>query len=111
MEIESFDSFEDMMQRMQEQMQAADSRVQPWQTTVKPGDYFRNSSGYGFNIYGIVREQYSDDKPHLKHYRFCECFSVACPEGELGDVHVSTIEQILEEAEFEAARIRGWSDG
>ena len=109
MEFEAFDSFEDMQKRLQEQMKAADARVQPWQTEIKPTDYFLRQGGYGFPIYGNVLEQYGPDQPDLKHYRFCKCYSIACPEGELGDVHVCTIEQIISEAAFEDARQQGWN--
>ena len=40
-------------------------------------------------VFGEVLEGYQE--AHLRHYRFCRCFSVACPEGEVGDVHVSTV--------------------
>ena len=109
MEVEFFDSFEDMQKRLQQQMKAADARVQPWQAKIKPGDYILRETEYGFPIYGHVLEQYGPDQPHLRHYRFCKCYSVACPEGEVGDVHVSTIEQILSEAEFEEAKKQGWN--
>lgn len=39
----------------------------------------------------MYRLGFLDTEPRLKHYRFCRCFSVACPEGELGDVHVSVV--------------------
>ena len=109
MKFEAFDSFEDMQKRLQEAMTAADARVQPWQTKIRPGDYFLHPTDYGFPIYGEVLEQYGQDQPHLQHYRFCKCYSIACPEGELGDVHVCTIEQIISEAEFEDARQHDWN--
>ena len=110
MEIESFDSFDDMMKRLQKAMKAADARVRPWQAAIIPGDYFLRSTEYGFDIYGVVLKDDEPREPHLQHYRLCECYSIACQEGEVGDVHVSSIEQILSEAEFEEAKQGGWDE-
>ena len=107
MESEGFDSLEEMMQRMQEQMKAADARVQPWQAEIKPGQYFIHGTQYGFDIYGNVLETYQEE--HMKHYRFCKCHSIACPEGELGDVHVSVIGRTLSQDQFSEAREQGWN--
>jgi len=57
-------------------------------------------------IYGEVLECYDD--PWLKHYRFCRCYSAACPRGELGDVHVSVIERFISREEFER-RLEAWA--
>ena len=54
MEFEAFDSLEEMMARLNEQTLRADAQVRPWQARIKTGDYFRRSSGYGFDIYGEV---------------------------------------------------------
>ena len=53
-----------------------------------------------------VLDDYTE--PHLRHYRFCRYFSVACPEGEVGDVHVSTVLCLISRAFFEAIRVAGW---
>ena len=39
---------------------------------------------------------------------FSRCFSVVCPEGELGTHPIATLSEISRE-EFEAAEARGWS--
>jgi hypothetical protein len=39
-----------------------------------------------------------------------EAYSVACLEGELGDIHVSSIDRIITADEFLNARERGWED-
>ena len=49
-----------------------------------------------------------DAEAYLRHYRFCRCFSVACPEGEVGDVHVSAVLCLVSRAFFEAMRREGW---
>lgn len=80
-------------------MQKADERVQEWQKAIKKGDYFWQETEYDFNIYGEVLED--DYEGELQHYRFCKCYSSACPEGEIGDVHLSVISGILTREEFE----------
>lgn len=103
MDVESFDLLDDMFRRMADMQRQADGRVQPWQAAIKQGDYFSRDSGYGFDIYGEVLKQPRRAKG-LEHYRFCKCYSVACAEGEMGDVHVSTIERLLQREQFEQAR-------
>jgi len=41
--------------------------------------------------------------------RFCRCHSVACPEGELGDVHVSTVRCRISRRFLEQMRQAGWA--
>ncbi len=66
--------------RLREAMEAADARVRPWQAAVAPGDCFIADSGEeDLLVFGEVLESYTE--PHLKHYRFCRCHSVACPGG------------------------------
>jgi len=72
---------------------------------VKPGDCFMSDSGEGFLVFGEVLEGYPEGR--LQHYRFCRCYSVACPEGELGDVHVSTIRCIVFDVACCAGRCQG----
>ena len=107
-EIQSFDSLDDAMNRLRRQMVAADAQVLPWQVRIKPNDYFRRESGFDFLIYGHVLEEEEPREPGLEHYRLCRCYSVACPEGELGDVHVSTIDQLISKGTFDQARSRRW---
>ena len=104
-EVEAFATHEEAMARLEEARKAADARVKPWQAALKPGERFLYLAE-GLVILGEVLETY--EEPHLKHYRFCRCFSVACPEGELGDVHVSVILAPVSRAFFEAMREQGW---
>jgi len=97
--MEFFDSVEEMFEAEQKAREAADERVEDWQKEIKVGDCFRQSTEYGFDIYGEVLEEYSAE--HLKNYRFCYCFSEACPEGEKGDVHMSQITELISREEFE----------
>jgi len=88
------------MDDLSKAMQAADERVQPWQAQIKKGDCFWQATEYGFNIYGEVLKNAYRQKS-LRHYRFCRCYSEACPEGEMGDVHTSVISGVLSREEFE----------
>lgn len=99
------------------QREAADQRVEPWQNEMKAGDHFVRivvASGRLLVIYGVIEElkyeedQELHDEPHMKHFRFCRCYSVACPEGELGDVHVSVMQKKLSPTQFKAAQEMGW---
>lgn len=109
MAVQSFDSFDEMMEQMRRDQEAADARVEQWQTEIKAGDYFRKPSGYGFPIYGEVLPDEEKREPALRYYLFCQCYSIACVRGEMGDVHASTIERLLSRQEFDDARKRGWS--
>lgn len=107
MHVEFFDSLEEAQARLRQAMEAADGRVRPWQAAVKVGDCFIADSGEeDLVVFGQVLEGYTE--AHLRHYRFCRCFSVACPEGEVGDVHVSTVLCLVSREFFEAMRQEGW---
>ena len=97
--------------------EVADSHVKPWQTELKTGDHFVRLINEGgiFAIYGeIIEPEFDDDEdndyvePHMAHYRFCRCFSVQCPQGELGDTHVSTVGKKLSPTQFNLAKEMGW---
>ena len=100
MNITLYESTEEMLDDLNQAMQAADDKVKPWQAKIKKGDCFWQDTEYGFKIFGEVLKNAYCEK-HLKNYRFCKCYSEACLEGELGDVHVSSIFGILSREEFE----------
>ena len=107
MHVEFFDSLEEAQARLRQAMEAADARVKPWQAAVKVGDCFIADSGEeDLVVFGEVLEAYQE--AHLQHFRFCRCYSVACQEGEVGDVHVSTILCVISREVFELARLHGW---
>jgi hypothetical protein len=98
---------EEAMERLEQARRAADARVRPWQAAIAPGQCFIADGEDDLVVFGEVLEGYAE--PRLRHYRFCRCHSVACPEGELGDVHVSTIQRRISREEFEQARAGGWA--
>lgn len=111
MEFQSFDSYEDMMAAIDEARMTADGRVKPWQAAIRPGDHFVQGTEYGFLIFGEVLN--TDDEFYKseegKNYRFCKCYSIACPDGEMGDVHVSVIGLVIKEDVFRRFRDKGWA--
>lgn len=107
MEFEAFDSLDDMLNALDRSRRNADAMVKPFQAAIRPGDHY---SPHGFTIYGKILPDPEPRPPALQHYRFARAYSVACPDGELGDVHVSTIDRILNCAEFLLAKQRLWAD-
>jgi hypothetical protein len=98
--ITLYDTMEEMLDDLSKAMQEADDRVKSWQAEIKKGDCFWQDTEYGFKIYGkVLNSAYREE--HLRNYRFCVCYSSACPEGERGDVHVCTIAGLLTREEFE----------
>jgi hypothetical protein len=98
--ITFYESTEEMLDDLNQAMQVADERVKQWQAQIKKGDCFWQDTEYGFQIYGeVLKNAYN--RKELKHYRFCKCYSKACPEGERGDVHVCIIGGLLTREEFE----------
>ncbi len=107
MSIHSFDNLDDMFEQMRKDQEAADSGVQRWQATIKPGDYVARS-GPGFLIYSEILADPEPREAGLENYRFTRSYSVFCPTGELGDIHVSTVERVLSEKQFQQVKERSW---
>ena len=111
MTIEPFDDLEDFFEREEQAKKEAEARVREWQRRVKPGDYFYRYVPFGDSVLTIYGEILEGDEPYvgdMANYRFCRAYSVACPEGELGDVHISVIGGLMSREDFELARSRGW---
>lgn len=108
MGVYSFDDVDGLFKEMRKDMDAADINAKPWQLKIKAGGYFVRWSELGFNIYGEILVEGEPRQKELQLYRLCRGYSVACPQGEMGDIHVSTIERLLTKAEFEEARKKGW---
>ena len=113
MKFTSYNSIDEMFKDLEENMKAADARVQPWQSDLKPGDFYMENSRYGFQIFGKILKPEGEgseiyNKPHMKNYRLVQAYSVVCPEGEMGDVHVSSVTRKIAEWEFEIAKDLKW---
>jgi len=92
--VTAYDSVDDMMGDLRSSIKAADSRVKEWQKKVKKGDKYLQATGYGFDIYGEVIKKAGGN------YRLVFAFSEACPEGELGETHVSSMTRLMGEEEY-----------
>lgn len=109
MNVTFYDSLEEMYEAEEKARKAADSRTQDWQKKLESGDYFCKDSGYGFPIFGQVLKRH--EEKFLENYRLCDCYSVAVPNGERGDVHVSTIDKKLSKDEFNSYKEKNWTIG
>jgi hypothetical protein len=98
--ITFYDTTEEMLDSLTDAMETADDNTKEWQKAIKKGDYYMQETEYGFNIYGKVLKNAYRQKS-LRNYRFVKAYSEACPDGEMGDVHVSVISGILSREEFE----------
>ena len=123
MKIKFYDSDEEMWADLGRAMKAADARVNPTQASIKPGQcYINMKPEYGITIFGeildhktlgsdeeeqsYINETYEQE--HMKFYKPCRAFSVACEFGEMGDVHLSDIDAIIDKDLFEWYGENGW---
>jgi hypothetical protein len=88
-------------------MESADENTQEWQKAIKKDDYYRQETEYGFSCYGKVLKNAYKEK-NLRNYRFVKAYSEACPEGEMGDIHISVVAEIITKEQFEEAMQNGW---
>jgi len=122
--ITFFDSFEEMIDAMVKAQEQADSTVRPAQAEIKPGQhYINNKIEYGFAIFGEIlditelgtdpdEQKYINDtysQKHMKYYKPSRAYSVACPMGEVGDVHLSEIDAIIDSELFDWYKQHGWT--
>lgn len=120
MNIKSFSSFEEMLASMAQDRAVADAQVDPVQSGLKIGDFFIRET-HGLVIYGEVLnpidgedeeerefQRRTRNQPHMKHYRFTKCYSPVVPDGEYGDIHVSTVSLVLSREMFDRCRAAGW---
>ncbi len=96
---------DDPMAVVREQTRFADAEVRPWQAKLVPGDCFFKVVN-DLPIFGEVLEVY--DETHVRHFRLARCFSTACPDGELGDIHVADVREEITRREFDRAQRVGW---
>jgi hypothetical protein len=104
MTVKSFDSFDDVLDFVTKQTAAANERVKPSQLELRKGDFYAMDSGMDFAIFGQLQ-----DDPDEQGYALARAYSRILPEGELGDVHISTAVPLTPD-EFEAAKASGWQN-
>ncbi len=121
--------FKDALAQMREGRQRADETVQPWQSRLAVGDYFvKLDQRSGLTIYGEIlnpvaklppdptpEEQFEHDGERdlwasrsMRNVRFARCYSEVVPDGEVGNIHVSTVALKLQPVDFQAAMLDGW---
>jgi|AACY02.16.fsa_nt_gi hypothetical protein len=132
MEFQTFDSFDDMMDAMRRNEEAADAMTAEWQTRIKPGDFvMRHDPSMDLWVYTEVLDPVAEEEKHCDpddpedcehmqyireraahagNQRFGRHYSAACPEGELGNYHVVTTTAIIPERMFQEARDRDWPE-
>jgi hypothetical protein len=108
MGIRFYKSFEEMIEAERSARKAAAVRTADWQRRIGKGHMFASISPYGFPIFGEVLDDYRNESPEMQYYRFCDCYSIACPEGERGDVHISTIDALVTKNAVNTFRKMGW---
>jgi hypothetical protein len=98
-QVTGYDTVEEMFAHIDANRRIADAQAKDWQKEIRAGDYYAQwVPELGFPIFGKILED--DYTGALKHFRFTFAFSDACPAGESGDVHVSAITTLLDEAAF-----------
>jgi len=131
--ISFYGSFEEMMEAERKAREEADARVTAEQKKYRPGDIVVSDSGYGFPIFHEILdnekmvkenlqrygEEYEDEgiyildtycfNPEPWHYRFARNYSEACPEGELGDFHISVGLGKISREYFEELKAKGFT--
>ena len=108
MTIRTFESMDEMLREVGADRKAADENTQAWQRAVDVGDCFIWRA-HGILIHCETMEDtpLEDEEDEVRtrgpnHYRLVRAYSEYCPYGELGYVHVSTIEKIVNRADFDS---------
>lgn len=132
MKVKTYDNFDDLINEMEKNRAAADAAVQPWQEEAGPGNFYvRWVPEMQTLVYGelldplewynkqpqpldpetLAEKEYEEQlwqASHMKHNRHGKHYSVLCPEGEYGTVHVCTFMVMLNQEQFEFMRRCEW---
>ena len=125
--VKTYMTEEELLKDFEAQRAAADAAVGPEASQFKVGGFYaRFMPELGFIVYGEILDPVQEeidsgadeteveyqkhlrDQPHMKNYLYTRSYSVACPHGEYGDVHVASMNVPLTKKEFERARALGW---
>ena len=98
--IETVESIEGLVLAETRAVKSADARVKDWQRQTAAGDCFWIVESDGLEIFGEVLSDYSAI-PHRRNFRECRCYSAVCPKGEIGDIHVATMNARMRRGDFE----------
>ena len=105
--IRSFDSAEEMFEHIERQNDFAKENTEKWQYDLKPGDcfvyYHRDIKIYG----EVIESVYTEDRELMKsrpELKLTRCFSVLCPEGEIGTIYACSVAETITREELNKAR-------
>lgn len=117
--IRIFKTTEEMFADLEARIEAGREAAESYHIKAEDlphGSYFLRIHASGIHIFGDVIETTEDPESNedinqgrSNGYIFARCYSVACPDGELGDTHITRISRVLSEEEFEAARKARWT--
>ncbi len=112
-----------MFEKEEKAQAAAKERVEQWQLDLtKPGSKVMRFAGRLMIFSEIldpltgvddseekkfIEETYNQE--HMKYYRFGRHHSIVCEDGELGDLHVSTVLAVITEEFYQAVKQSNWS--
>jgi hypothetical protein len=130
------DIFDELFECERKAREAADAEVTLEQASLKPGDFcvrYVKTGKTSIAIYSEIldaadfilkgrkvedldeeeRTEYEDvrdsyQEENMKNYRFTKSYSCLCPNGELGDIHISVVERKISQEEFLQARKYNW---
>lgn len=128
MHFETFDSVEDMFDAIEANERAAEAAVREWQKRIKVGDYvMRHDSDEDIWIYTEILDPIAgeeklcdpnnpEDQEHMallrdawspggpkRCRRWGKHYSIFSPNGELGELHISTVTAIIPKLVFDVA--------
>jgi len=119
MSVYAFDSTDELLAHMEASQAAADKAAESHHIKVedvKHGDYVISvREDQGVVIFGEVFEHtaYPEDAEDIvdsrkRGYIFGRWYSVMCPEGELGDTHITQVTMKITKEAFKLVQSNGW---
>jgi len=95
--------FKDFVKEETATQEEAKKYVKAWQKDIKEGDHYVMDMGLGFLLYGEILKPYDSfyETEEGSYYRFAKAYSIMCPKGEAGDVHIASITKLITKEEFD----------
>jgi len=112
-----------LLERVAEARRFADSQVLGWQRKLRPGDlclsYNKDVELFVFHESLDPLSYVSDEEEReylrktyaqetMANYRFTRSYSAICPDGELGDIHVSIVSCVVPPSVWEQCQTWQW---
>lgn len=100
------DSWDEALEIIDKHRRAVDQATEKWQwEDIMPGCYIVRVS-HGLVIFSEIEHDYCE--PNMQGFVFGAHYSIACPLGELGDVHRSEVIAVITKEQFEKAKAANW---